>query len=79
MYSQDKSALAKPETKQDETNQQDSLKRPLSDKEMNKRAKDKLRDDSPYRNWAKQEVPWIITDEEREAFAKLTNDDETRN
>ena len=75
-FSQDKSAETKTEIKQDETDQQDPLTRPVSDKVRKQRAADKTKDDSPYRNWAKQEVPWIITEEEREAFARLTNDDE---
>ena len=74
--SQDKSAESKTEIKQDKTDQQDPLKRPLSDRDRKQRAADKIKGDSPYRNWVKQEVPWIITEEEREAFARLTNDDE---
>lgn len=71
---QDKTAESKPQVKEQTT--QDLLKRPVTEKERKKRAADKLKGDSPYRNWVKQEVPWIITEEERETFAKLTNDDE---
>ena len=71
---QDKTAESKPQAKEQTT--QDLLKRPVTEKERKKRAADKLKGDSPYRNWVKQEVPWIITEEERETFAKLTNDDE---
>jgi len=31
---------------------------------------------SPYDKWVEEEVPYIITDEERQAFKKLTTDDE---
>lgn len=72
---QDKSASTTTQAKQ-KADQPDPLQRPLSEKDRKKRAADKMKGDSPYQNWAKQEVPWIITDDEREAFAKLTNDDE---
>ncbi len=32
--------------------------------------------ESAYRKWLEQEVPYVITDEERAAFKKLTTDDE---
>jgi GWxTD domain-containing protein len=32
--------------------------------------------ESPYKKWLQQEVPYIITGEERSAFKKLTTDDE---
>jgi GWxTD domain-containing protein len=72
---QEKSGSISKQTKQ-QADQQDPLQRPLSEKEQKKRAAQKMKTDSPYRNWAKQEVPWIISDEEREAFARLSNDDE---
>jgi len=40
-----------------------------------KHAKNKM-ERSAYNDWLDQEVPWIITPEEREAFKQLTNDDE---
>src|SRR6185369_10812039 len=40
-----------------------------------KHAKNKM-ERSVYNDWLDQEVPWIITPEEREAFKQLTNDDE---
>ena len=32
--------------------------------------------ESPYKKWIEQEVPYIITDEERQTFKKLTTDEE---
>ena len=32
--------------------------------------------ESPYKKWIDEEVPYIITDEERQAFKKLTTDEE---
>jgi GWxTD domain-containing protein len=32
--------------------------------------------ESPYKKWIEEEVPYIITDEERQAFKKLSTDDE---
>lgn len=32
--------------------------------------------ESPYKKWIEQEVPYIITDEERQTFKKLSTDDE---
>ena len=34
------------------------------------------KESSAYKDWADKEVRWIITDEEREAFKLLTNDEE---
>jgi GWxTD domain-containing protein len=55
----------------------DLLKRPLTEKERKKQAKElkgELR--STYRKWLDQDVRWIITPEEREAFLNLSNDEE---
>src|SRR5260370_34935920 len=51
--------------------QADPLKRPLPEKKK-KLSKESL----AYKDWADKEVRWIITDEEREAFKLLTNDEE---
>jgi GWxTD domain-containing protein len=64
-----------------QTNNQDQdanpLNRPLSDKERYKQQKD-LRQElkGPYKTWLNEEVPYIITDEERKAFLSLSNDEE---
>src|SRR5579863_4831282 len=47
------------------------------DKEEKKREKAIQKEmESPYRKWLTQEVPYIITPEERSAFLKLSTDDE---
>ena len=57
--------------------QQDPLKRQLSDQERYKSQKE-LRQElkGPYKTWLNEEVPYIITDEERKAFLSLSNDEE---
>jgi GWxTD domain-containing protein len=56
--------------------QADPLKRPISKKEQ--AAKRKAQDgvEAPYRKWIDEDVIWIITPEERSAFAQLSNDEE---
>jgi GWxTD domain-containing protein len=46
-------------------------------REEKKRAKAiQKENESPYKKWIEEEVPYIITDEERQTFKKLTTDDE---
>ena len=62
---------------QDQGNQQDPLKRPLTEKQ--KKANEKaLKQEmgKTYKKWLDEDVRWIITDEERAAFKKLSNDEE---
>lgn len=57
----------------------DPLKRPV-DKKTSKRQAQQLKKESPYLEWPEGDAAkWIITDEEREAFRKLTNDEERDN
>src|SRR5437868_4135584 len=55
----------------------DPLKRPLTDQQRKKNEK-ALRQElsKTYKKWLDEDVRWIITDEEREAFRKLSNDEE---
>jgi len=55
----------------------DPLKRQLSDKERYK-AQKALKGElhGPYKVWLDQDVPYIISDEERKAFMSLANDEE---
>lgn len=55
----------------------DPLKRRLTDKERLKQQKE-LRGElhGVYKTWLDQDVVWIITDEERQAFKHLSNDEE---
>ncbi len=55
----------------------DPLNRQLSDKERYK-AQHELRQElkGPYKTWLNEEVPYIISDDERRAFLSLANDEE---
>jgi GWxTD domain-containing protein len=55
----------------------ETIAKPLSEKERRKRA-EKLRKEleGPYRKWLREDVGYIITDEERQAFKRLETDDE---
>jgi len=55
----------------------DPLKRPLSDKEkitQQKALRQELK--GQYKTWIDQDVRWIITDQEMQAFKSLSNDEE---
>jgi GWxTD domain-containing protein len=55
----------------------DPLKRPLSDKEkiaQQKAIKQELKGE--YKKWVDEDVRWIITDQELQAFKSLSNDEE---
>jgi GWxTD domain-containing protein len=59
------------------TEKPDPLKRPLSDKErieQNKALKHELKGE--YKKWVDEDVRWIITDQELQAFKSLGNDEE---
>src|SRR5258708_17115885 len=54
----------------------DPLKKPLTQKQKKKNErslKQELR--GPYKKWLDEDVAWIITDEERQAFRQLSNDE----
>ena len=60
--------------------QTDPLKRPISEKQRKQNAKSlKVELSKTYKKWLDQDVPWIITDEERAAFKQLSNDEERDN
>ncbi len=55
----------------------DPLKRQLPEKERKRQAKElKQEMGEGYKHWLNEDVRWIITDEEREAFKKLATDEE---
>jgi len=60
--------------------QRETVAKPLTEKER-KRREDKLRKEleTPYRKWLTEDVGYIITDEERTAFKRMTTDDERQN
>ena len=66
-----------PAASQDQTGQQDPLKRPLTEKQQ-KGQKKALRTElsKTYKRWLDEDVRWIITDEEKSAFKQLSNDEE---
>ncbi|HEY1649255.1 MAG TPA: GWxTD domain-containing protein [Terracidiphilus sp.] len=68
---------AQPTSSQDQDQNQDPLKRQRSDQERYK-AQKALRQElkGTYKTWLNDEVPYIITDEERKAFMSLSNDEE---
>jgi GWxTD domain-containing protein len=62
------------------SDQQDPLKRPLSEKQKKENAK-KLKQElgSTYKKWLNEDVRWIISPEELTAFKQLSNDEERDN
>jgi GWxTD domain-containing protein len=72
---QTSSAQAAPAAGQDQ--QVDPLNRQMSDKDRYK-AQKALRQElkGPYKTWLNEEVPYIITDDERRSFMSLSNDEE---
>jgi GWxTD domain-containing protein len=60
------SLYASPPTEKEKVSKQERRRQKAIQKEM----------ESPYKKWLSDEVPYIITDEERGAFKKLSTDDE---
>jgi GWxTD domain-containing protein len=60
----------------------DPLKRRLSDREriqQQKYLKNELKPDGTFKKWLEQDVVWIISDQEIQAFKSLKNDEEREN
>ncbi len=57
--------------------QRETVAKPMTDKQK-KKQEDKLRKEleTPYKKWLNEEVVWIISDEERNAFKRLATDEE---
>ncbi len=69
------SKQAQPSAKGEEQN--DPLKRELPDKVKKQQAKERMKEmGKTYKKWLDEDVRWIITDEERQAFKQLSNDEE---
>jgi GWxTD domain-containing protein len=70
------SAADKKETRSP-ASQRETVAKPMTEKERRRR-EEKLRKEleTPYRKWLNEDVTYIITDEERAAFKRLTTDDE---
>ena len=70
-------AQAKPAGDQTQSQEPDPLKRERSDKEKFAAQKAyKIEIKGAYKTWLEQDVPYIISDEERRAFRTLSNDEE---
>ena len=72
-----KQAPASASTPKTSDAQSDPLKRPPTPeqkKQQEKKLKQEL--EGPYKKWLNQDVVWIITDEERNAFKQFSNDEE---
>src|SRR3984957_19802070 len=60
-----------------DTKKRETVSKPMTDKQRKKK-EDKLRKEleTPYRKWLNEDVTYIITDEERQAWKRLSTDDE---
>ncbi len=60
--------------------QKETVAKPMTDKQK-KKQEEKLRKEleTPYKKWLNEDVGYIITDEERKAFKRLSTDDEREN
>jgi GWxTD domain-containing protein len=55
----------------------DPLKKPIDSKKRKQQEKDYRKEiKGPYKKWLDEDVVWIITDEEKQAFKQLSNDEE---
>ena len=70
------SAVAQDQDKKS-TSPRETVARPMTEKERKKK-EEKLRKEleTPYRKWLNEDVAYIITDEERQAFKRLQTDEE---
>ncbi len=70
------SAVAQ-DRKRADSSQRETVARPMTEKERKKK-EEKLRKEleTPYRKWLNEDVAYIITDEERQAFKRLQTDEE---
>src|SRR5215216_1444578 len=68
------------EKKKADEGPRETVAKPLTDKERRKK-EEKLRKEleTPYRKWLTEDVGYIITDEERQAFKRMATDDERQN
>jgi GWxTD domain-containing protein len=69
--------LAADKKSKDDSTPRETVSKPMSDKER-KRKEAKLRKEleTPYKKWLNEDVGYIITDEERKAFSRLSTDEE---
>jgi GWxTD domain-containing protein len=63
--------------KKADTDQSETVAKPLTEKQRKKKeAKLRKELETPYRKWLNEDVAYIITDEERKAFSRLSTDEE---
>jgi GWxTD domain-containing protein len=75
LFAQSEKDQTKPD--QNQNQQQDPLKRPLTEKQKKQQEKAlKTETGKFYRKWLDEDVRWIISDEEKAAFKQLSNDEE---
>ena len=73
LFAQSEKDKAKPA----QTQEQDPLKRPLTEKQKKQQQKEFNKETGKfYKKWLDEDVRWIISDEERSAFKLLSNDEE---
>src|SRR5205807_7179286 len=77
VFAQERKSNSSEQATSSEQQEADPLKRPLSEKQKKANAK-ALRQElgKTYKKWLDEDVRWIITDEERQAFKQLSNDEE---
>src|SRR5579863_10279287 len=63
--------------KSSDSSSRDTVAKPMTDKQR-KKQEEKLRKEleTPYKKWLNEDVVYIITDEEKAAFKRLSTDDE---
>ncbi len=62
------------------TSAKETVSKPLSEKERRKKEKRLQKElETPYKKWLSEDVGYIITDEERQAFKRLQTDEERQN
>jgi GWxTD domain-containing protein len=71
------SAAEKKDKSSSDSASRDTVAKPMTDKQRRKQ-EDKLRKEleTPYKKWLNEDVGYIITDEERQAFKRLQTDEE---
>jgi GWxTD domain-containing protein len=70
-------AVAAPAAPAPTAQEVDPLKRPVDAKKKRQQMKDYSKEiKGPYKKWLDEDVIWIITDEEKQAFKQLSNDEE---
>ena len=73
-------SLAADKKAKNDTGDRETVAKPLSEKERKKKEKQLQKElETPYKKWLNEDVAYIITDEERQAFKRLQTDEERQN